>query len=130
MRFGKTLATSAVVTAFLAALLPGRTLAFSIAVDWTGTAACFDPQSPVIRLADVPKGTATISFRMTDLDAPNYPHGGGSVPYSGQPSLAKGAFAYKGPCPPAPHRYHWTAQALDPAGRALGRAETTLKFPP
>ncbi|HKS83996.1 MAG TPA: YbhB/YbcL family Raf kinase inhibitor-like protein [Pseudolabrys sp.] len=127
MRIGKAVVTSI----FLAVILfSARALAFSISVDWKGTAACFDPQSPAIRLTDVPKGTARIAFHMTDLDAPHFPHGGGTVAYSGQPSLAKGAFTYKGPCPPAPHRYHWTAEALDAAGRALARAETTLKFPP
>ena len=126
MRFSRTLATSAAV----AMLLPAHAFAFAISVDWTGTAACFDPQSPVIALSDVPKGTAKVTFRMTDLDAPNYPHGGGSIAYSGQPLLAKGAFTYKGPCPPAPHRYHWTAEALGTTGRTLARAETTLKFPP
>jgi phosphatidylethanolamine-binding protein (PEBP) family uncharacterized protein len=116
--------------AALAATMPAHAFAFSISVDWTGTAACFDRQSPVIHLADVPKGTAKIKFRMTDLQAPRFPHGGGAVAYSGQASLAKGAFAYKGPCPPSPHRYHWVAEALDTAGHVIGRAATTLKFPP
>ncbi len=114
---------------FMAATVQARALAFSIAVDWTGTAPCFDPASPIIRLADVPKGTAEIKFHMTDLDAPNYPHGGGTIAYNGETSLAKGAFSYKGPCPPSPHRYRWTAEALDAAGRAVGQAETTLQFP-
>jgi phosphatidylethanolamine-binding protein (PEBP) family uncharacterized protein len=116
------------VAALAAAPVPA--FAFSIAVDWAGTAACFDPQSPAIRLADVPKGTASIAFHMTDLDAPAFPHGGGSVAYTGQATLAKGAFGYKGPCPPAPHRYRWTAQARDAGGHLLGRAQTTLAFPP
>lgn len=116
--------------AVVAALAAQPAFAFSIAVDWAGTAACFDPQSPVIRLADVPKGTASIAFRMIDLNAPAYPHGGGTVAYKGQAALAKGAFAYKGPCPPEPHRYQWTAQARDAGGRVLARAQTTLRFPP
>jgi hypothetical protein len=111
-------------------LLSSSAFAFSMSVDWTGTAQCFDTQSPVIRLADVPKGTAKLRFRMTDLDAPNFPHGGGTVAYSGETSLPKGAFSYKGPCPPAPHRYHWTAEALDPAGKVVSRAQATLRFPP
>ena len=112
------------------ALLPAPAFAFSISVSWEGTTACFDPQSPVIRLSDVPKGTATIAFHMADLNVPTYPHGGGTVAYTGQGTLAKGAFSYKGPCPPAPHRYQWTARARDASGKMLGRAETTLTFPP
>ncbi|MDI3468795.1 MAG: hypothetical protein OJF62_000858 [Pseudolabrys sp.] len=79
------------------ALLPAPAFAFSIAVSWAGTKACFDPQSPVIALKDVPGGTATIAFHMQDEDAPNFRHGGGTVRYMGQTSLAKGAFAYKDP---------------------------------
>jgi hypothetical protein len=116
--------------AALAATLPAYAFAFSISVDWTGTAACFDRQSPIFHLAGVPKGPAKIKFRMTDLQVPSFPHGGGTVAYSGQTSLAKGAFTYKGPCPPSPHRYRWFAQALDAAGHVIGRATTTLKFPP
>jgi phosphatidylethanolamine-binding protein (PEBP) family uncharacterized protein len=112
-----------------AALLPAPAFAFSIAVSWAGTGACFDSQSPVIRLSSVPKDTTQIAFNMTDLDKPDYPHGGGTVTYSGQSSLAKGAFSYRGPCPPSPHRYQWTAQAKDGTGHVLGRAQTTLKFP-
>jgi len=114
----------------LAAAVPGYAFAFSISVDWTGTAACFDRQSPVIHLSDVPKGTTEIKFRMTDLAVPSYPHGGGTVAYNGQASLPKGAFSYKGPCPPSPHRYRWVAEALDAAGRVVGRAAMSLKFPP
>lgn len=121
---------SLVIAAVLAALSPGAALAFSVAVDWTGTAPCFDPHSPVIRLSDVPKGAATIEFHMSDLDAPGFRHGGGIVAYSGEAMLPRGAFTYKGPCPPSPHRYRWTARALDLSGHELGKTETTVKFPP
>ena len=113
-----------------AALLPASAHAFSFTVDWTGTAPCFDPDSPLIRLADVPKGTAKIEFRMTDLDAPDFVHGGGTVAFYGETALQKGMFTYKGPCPPEPHRYRWTARALDLSGHELDKAETTVKFPP
>jgi phosphatidylethanolamine-binding protein (PEBP) family uncharacterized protein len=116
--------------AALAVLVPAPALAFSFTVDWKGTAPCFDPDSPLIRLSGVPKGTAKIEFHMTDLDAPKFPHGGGTVAYNGETALQKGAFTYKGPCPPEPHRYRWNARALDLWGRELGKAETTVKFPP
>jgi phosphatidylethanolamine-binding protein (PEBP) family uncharacterized protein len=118
------------VAAFFAALLPAPALAFSIGIDWSGTGPCFDPDSPKIHLSDVPKNTAKIEFRMTDLDAPEFPHGGGIVPFYGQAVVQKGSFTYKGPCPPEPHRYRWHARALDLSGHLLGEAETTAKFPP
>jgi phosphatidylethanolamine-binding protein (PEBP) family uncharacterized protein len=121
--------TLAAVAALLA-LLPAPAFAFSFTVDWKGTAPCFDPDSPLIRLSGVPKGTAKIEFHMTDLDAPNFPHGGGTVAYFGQTTVQRGAFTYKGPCPPEPHRYRWDARALDLSGHELGKAETTVKFPP
>jgi len=113
-----------------AVLLPAPAFAFSFTVDWTGTAPCFDPDSPLIRLSDMPKGTAKIEFHMTDLDAPDFQHGGGIVPFYGETTVQKGTFTYKGPCPPEPHRYRWTARALDLSGHELGKAETTVKFPP
>jgi phosphatidylethanolamine-binding protein (PEBP) family uncharacterized protein len=117
-----------VLSVILIGLWPGAAAAFSMTVSWKGTAKCFDPQSPIIRLSAVPKGTKSIAFQMTDLDAPNYPHGGGTVTYAGQKSLPKGAFSYRGPCPPAPHRYRWTARARDANGKAIGTAQTTVRF--
>ena len=120
----KTLAIGAVV----AISWSSAAAAFSMSVSWKGTAKCFDSQSPIIRLSGVPKNTKKIQFHMTDLDAPSYPHGGGTVAYSGQRTLPKGAFSYKGPCPPTPHRYRWTARAYDAGGKLVGTAGTTLRF--
>lgn len=128
MKMVKTLALSAVIATFAAVSWPNSAAAFSISVSWRGTAKCFDPQSPIIRLSRVPKNTRKIRFHMTDLDAPNYPHGGGTVTYSGQRRLPKGAFSYKGPCPPTPHRYRWTARAYDASGKLVGTARTTVRF--
>jgi phosphatidylethanolamine-binding protein (PEBP) family uncharacterized protein len=68
---------------------------------------------------------------MTDLDAPNFIHGGGSVGYDGQQLIPRGAFSYRGPCPPGgQHRYQWTVDAEDGAGHTLATATVTKKFPP
>jgi hypothetical protein len=88
--------------------------------------------SPEFQLRDVPKGTTTLDFRMTDLMAPSYPHGGGSVAYSGQSSVPCGALSsYRGPSPPPPqiHTYRWTIKALDASGKTLGQATSERKFP-
>jgi phosphatidylethanolamine-binding protein (PEBP) family uncharacterized protein len=104
---------------------------FAVDFTWEGTASCFDPKSPPFSLSGVPAGTKVLRFAMKDLDAPSFPHGGGSVPYSGQNRIERGAFAYKGPCPPqGQHRYQWTIEAQDGAGKALDTATTTKKFPP
>ena len=113
-----------------ALLLPAQAAsAMSLSFSWGPTKSCFDRNSPPIRLSGVPKGTVKIRFRMKDLDAPMYPHGGGTVQWKGQRSLPYGAFRYKGPCPPSRHRYRITAEALDANGRVLARASAVRPFP-
>jgi hypothetical protein len=109
------------------AQIPG----FSVDVTWAGSKACFDPQSPPFALSGIPSGTRQLRFTMTDLDAPNFVHGGGSVAYDGQRLIPRGAFSYRGPCPPqGQHRYQWRVDAEDAAGHTLATAVITKKFPP
>lgn len=117
-------------------LLAGCALAraqpgFAVDFTWDGTGSCFDPKSPPFSVSGVPAGTKALKFTMKDLDAPSYPHGGGSVPYHGQARIERGAFAYRGPCPPqGQHSYQWTVEAEDGAGRTVATATATRKFPP
>lgn len=83
-------------------------------------------------MADVPQGTATLRFRLTDLDATDFNHGGDDVTFNGQETLPYGAFAYKGPCPPdpsRPHHYQLSLQALDANGVLLSTAKAQRSFP-
>ncbi len=109
--------------------LPNSAHAFSLSFEWGQTKKCFDSKSPPIKLSKVPKGTEKIRFRMVDLDAPGYPHGGGTVVYGGKAFLPYGAFKYKGPCPPSPHTYQITGEALDAKGKVLGKASARKRFP-
>ena len=69
-------------------------------------------------------------FSLTDLDAPNYNHGGGRVAYSGQQTIEPGAFKYESPCPPnGQHRYRWTARAKNKDSKTLAKAESMKKYP-
>lgn len=125
----------------IATMLAGFTLpaaAFELSFSWGATPACdsghpSEVASPEFRLSNVPPGTRVIVFEMTDLNAPNFRHGGGTVPYAGNDLVPAGAFGYLGPCPPAgPHRYMWTATAKDRGttfGRSLGEASATRSFP-
>ncbi len=89
-----------------------------------------DPKSPPFSLNGVPDGTKVLRFSMKDLDAPNYPHGGGSIAYNGQSQIGRGAFSYQGPCPPGgQHSYQWTVEAQDGHGKTLATATVTKKFP-
>jgi len=125
----------AILAALLVPLAGGAPLAqsarFAVDFTWEGTAPCFDPKSPPFALSGVPPGTKTLRFVMKDLDAPNFPHGGGSAPYRGQSRIERGAFTYQGPCPPSgQHTYQWTVEAQDASGKTLATATATKKFPP
>ncbi len=86
--------------------------------------------NPVFTLSNVPAGTAKIVFKLTDLDVPGYNHGGGTVTYSGNNTIASGAFSYNSPCPPGGvHTYRWSATAKDKSGRSVGSATASRKYP-
>jgi phosphatidylethanolamine-binding protein (PEBP) family uncharacterized protein len=93
---------------------------FAADVTWAGSKSCFDPQSPPFTLNGVPPGTRRLHFAMKDLDAPDFRHGGGTVAYDGQRLVPRGAFSYRGPCPPqGQHHYQWTVEAVDAAATRL-----------
>lgn len=97
--------------------------------DWGQTTKCFDKNSPPFKVSGVPEGTAKLAFTMTDLDAPDYRHGGGKVDYTGQSAIPYGAFRYKGPCPPSRHKYRFTIKALDAKGKEIAKTTATKSFP-
>lgn len=104
-------------------------LALGLSFDWGPTKECFDTKSPPMRVSGVPAGTTKLRFKMIDLNAPDYPHGGGTVAYSGNGSFPYGAFRYTGPCPPSPHVYQFTVEALDGSGKTLAKATAKKRFP-
>ena len=118
----------AILTAIVFGAMTASASAMSMSFDWGPTKSCFDPKSPPISLSDVPKGTVKLRFKMVDLNAINYPHGGGTVAYTGKNKLAYGAFRYKGPCPPTPHTYQFTVDALDKNGKKLATAKARKSF--
>ena len=123
-------AASAVLSAVACNAVHAQSSVFAVNFTWDGTAQCFDPKSPPFSLSGVPSGTKVLRFVMKDLDAPNYPHGGGAVPYTGRNQIPRGAFTYRGPCPPrGQHRYQWTVEAQDGAGHVLARAAVMREFP-
>jgi len=104
--------------------------AFDVSFSWTGIPAC-QKISPAFSVDGAPPGTKRLRFIMTDLDAPNFHHGGSTVIYDGE-DIPKGAIDYIGPCPPAGehHRYLWGIEALDATGAVLARTTATQTFPP
>lgn len=98
--------------------------------EWGPTTKCFDPNSPPIHLSGVPKGTVKLVFTMSDMNAPSFHHGGGTVAYTGQSLEPYGAFKYKGPCPPSgKHTYFISVRALDASGKMLAKAHASRRFP-
>ena len=114
--------------AFLITAIPNTAHAMGVSFSWSKSDACAT-RSPAFRLSGVPKGTKKLRFQMKDLNVPSYYHGGGSVSYKGARD-ARGAFSYKGPCPPRgqTHRYRWTVRAMDAKGKTVGTASATKSF--
>jgi len=85
--------------------------------------------NPRFELKDVPARTDEVVFRMTDLDVPAYPHGGGRVTLQTDGVIEPGAFTYKSPCPPrGSHRYEWVAEAMG-SGEVLATARAQRDYP-
>ena len=109
--------------------------AFSFSFDWGAIPKCTtgNPNvvnSPMFKLVEIPAGAATINFRLKDIDAPNFNHGGGTVAYLGKPEIISGAFKYQSPCPPnGSHTYVWTATVFDKAGKRLTSASSSQRYP-
>jgi phosphatidylethanolamine-binding protein (PEBP) family uncharacterized protein len=107
----------------------------SVSFGWGNTPACGSGNpsvvaSPAFKVGGVPKGTKSLRFLMTDLDARGYHHGGGTAPYSGKSSVPAGAFRYKGPCPPGgAHTYQWSVEAMDAGGKVLATGSARKRFP-
>ena len=111
---------------------------FAISFEWGDIPLCTSGQpnvvpNPKFVLSNVPEGTKFIQFQMTDLDAPSYSHGGGTIEYTGQNVIEPGAFKYQSPCPPSgSHRYQWTAKAKKKTGLfsgSLGKTRATKSYP-
>lgn len=125
---------------FVAILIATPAIAsdFAISFEWGEIPLCTSGRPNVVPnprfvLSNVPEGTKFIEFKMTDLDVPNYDHGGGTLSYTGENIIEPGAFTYKSPCPPSgSHRYQWTATAKEKTGifsGSIGKAKATKTYP-
>ncbi|MEJ2518267.1 MAG: hypothetical protein P8Y82_09945 [Methyloceanibacter sp.] len=93
-----------ILTALCVALLSasGALAEFTISFDWSDIPRCTSGRpntvgSPAFVLRDVPPGTTTIQFRLKDLNAPSYNHGGDAVQIGQDGRLPFGVFKYKSP---------------------------------
>lgn len=86
--------------------------------------------NPKFVLKNLPAGTSQVQFRLKDLNAPGYNHGGGKVSITKSGIVPSDAFKYKSPCPPGgQHTYEWTAIARDANGKKLATARAQRKYP-
>lgn len=115
------------VVTFLLGGAAGASAEMSMSFDWGATKNC-DTKSPPFSIKNAPEGTVKLQFSMTDLNVPEYRHGGGTVDYA--KSIPYGAFRYTGPCPPSgKHKYRFTVKALDAKKKTLATATATRSFP-
>jgi len=125
----------AAIVGLAASVATAEGASISLSFSWGKTPACGtgNPSviaSPAFKVGAVPKGTRSLRFLMTDLDARGYYHGGGSAAYSGKGTVPAGAFRYKGPCPPGgAHTYQWSVEALDAGGKVLASGSARKRFP-
>ena len=121
------------VLAALALSLGATTAAEALTAtfSWAGIPAC-SSASPAFKISGAPNATARLRFQMIDQDAPNFRHGGATIPYAAKGIVPKGAISYVGPCPPKgeKHRYVWTIEALDAAGKVLAATRVQGMYPP
>ncbi len=105
--------------------------ALDVQFNWSTQDKC-GTASPAFVIGGIPAETASLSFRMTDLDVPSYNHGGGTIANDGSGNVAQGAFTYVGPCPPSgSHRYEFAVTAFNAEGdTVLGRGTAVRAFPP
>ncbi len=97
---------------------------------WENTKTC-TKISPAFKVTNIPGDTKKLSFHMTDLQAPGYPHGGSTIVYTGNGNIPEGAISYVGPCPPMTHTYKWTVLALnEDESLILGKGVISKPFTP
>jgi phosphatidylethanolamine-binding protein (PEBP) family uncharacterized protein len=115
---------AAILSLAILALTTISASAFSSSFRWCGSG------SPVITISGVPKGTAKLIVIMSDLDKPDFNHGGGTVTYMGQSQIPCGALtSYIGPSPPSgTHHYRIGINAMDVKGKTLGQSTSMQPF--
>ncbi len=105
---------------------------FTLGFNWDGLRKCTNGKpntvgNPAFTLSNVPAGTKWLYFELTDIDVPNYRHGGGWIEYTGGNVTEAGVFNYKSPCPPnGSHTYEWRVTAT---AAELGVTATAAKGP-
>ncbi len=114
----RSLPISAVTLLVAAVALPSVSYAstFSAKFSWQGIPPC-STTSPAFTVSGVPRGTVALAFLMRDQDAPDFQHGGSTVPYAGVGKVSKVSITYVGPCPPPAH-------PIATSGRSMRSAAT------
>lgn len=108
---------------------------FSFSFSWGDIKRCTSGNpntvfNPKFVIKNLPAGTSQVQFRLKDLNAPSYNHGGGRVSITNSGTVPSNVFKYKSPCPPGgQHTYEWTAIARDANGKKLATARAQRKYP-
>lgn len=124
----------AILLSLLLLAAPASAEDFTIGFGWGDIPLCTSGRpgmvpSPKFTVKGLPAGTDRIQFRLRDLNAPRYNHGGGTIRVTRDGTIPAGVFTYKSPCPPGgTHVYEWRATAKR-GGKVLGVATARRSYP-
>ena len=128
------LKTVAMAATLIAATVTSARAEMTLSFQWGDIPRCTSGRpntvaNPEFVIKGVPAGTEKIVFKLTDLNVPNFRHGGATLKMSASGTVPSGVFKYKSPCPPSgTHTYEWKAVAM--AGRdRLATATARRKYP-
>lgn len=110
--------------------LPARAARpLAVSFHFTPASRC-KPYSPRISVKGTPPSAVKYEVVMHDHQAPNYRHGGGTVPVNNGTIPAGSLKDFRGPCPPAgqTHTYEIDVRALDSRGKVVASGKAEQQF--
>lgn len=113
--------------------IPKNAAKMEVVFSWEGVEPC-TPDSPEIRVSDIPVGTRRLWVRLKNISEPAWNQGGGDIEHDGSGLIPAKALdiGYNGPCPPLGQRqkYEFWVMAVDAEGVIIGFGKTRQSYPP
>ena len=117
----------------------------TLSFDWGNIPRCTSGNpnavsNPIFTISSIPANAKWAKFKLIDMNAMSYFHGGGWVELEGNTTIDEGGnividrgkFMYKSPCPPSgSHRYRWEVYftEVDYSTTIIDGASTSKLYP-